>query len=80
MKKDIVVRRVVIRLSTSLSKQTAQGKSLGCCEHKQNKIKFEPYGDLFDEAFLQHNENLINDQDPLNQNENDETPGAEYPK
>ena len=28
-----------------------------------NKMKFEPYGDLVDRAFLQFNENLINNQD-----------------
>ena len=44
-----------------------------------NKIRFEPYGDLVDQAFSQFNENLINNQDPHSQIENDETPGPEYP-
>ena len=44
-----------------------------------NKIKFEPYGDLVDQAFSQFNENSINNQDSHSQIENDETPGAEYP-
>ena len=44
-----------------------------------NKIKFEPYGDLVDQVFVQFNENLINNQDPYSQIENNETPGAEYP-
>ena len=43
-----------------------------------NKIKFEPYGDLVDQAFSQFNENLINNQDPHSQIENDETSGAGY--
>ena len=42
-------------------------------------MKFEAYGDLIDQAFLQLNENLINNQDPHSQIENDETPGEEYP-
>ena len=33
-----------------------------------NKIKFEPYGDLVDQAFSQFNENSINNQDSLNPN------------
>ena len=28
-----------------------------------NKMKFEPYGDLVDQAFSQFNKNLINNQD-----------------
>ena len=45
-----------------------------------NKIKFELYGNLVDQAFSQFNETFINNQDPLhNQTENDETSGAEYP-
>ena len=44
-----------------------------------NKTKFEPYGDLVDQAFSQFNENLINNQDPHIQIENDGTPGPEYP-
>ena len=44
----------------------------------RNKIKFEPYGDLVDQAFSQFNENSINNQDPHSQIENDETPEAEY--
>ena len=44
----------------------------------RNKIKFEPYGDLVDQAFSQLNENSINNQDPQRQIENDEHPGAGY--
>ena len=44
-----------------------------------NKMKFEPHGDLVDQAFVQFNENLINNQDPHSQTENDETPEEEYP-
>ena len=43
------------------------------------QIKFEPYGDLFDQAFSQIKDYLINNQDLHSQIENDETPGAEYP-
>ena len=43
----------------------------------RNKIKFEPYDDLIDQAFSQFNENLINNQDPHSQA--DEMPEAEYP-
>ena len=43
------------------------------------KIKFEPYGDLADQAFSQFNESSINNQDSHSQTENDETQGAEYP-
>ena len=43
-----------------------------------SKIKFEPYGDLVDQAFPQFNENLINKQDPHSQIENDETAAPEY--
>ena len=42
-------------------------------------MKFEPHGDLVDQAFAQFNENLINNQDPHSQIENDETLEAEYP-
>ena len=45
----------------------------------RNKIKFEPYGDLVDQAFSQFNENSINNKDPHSQIENDETPEAEHP-
>lgn len=41
-----------------------------------NKMKFQPYGDLVHHAFSQFNENFINNQDPHNQIETDETPGA----
>ena len=44
----------------------------------RNKIKFEPYGDLVDQAFSQFNENSINNQDPHSQVENDEKSEAEY--
>ena len=43
-----------------------------------NKIKFESYGDLADQAYSKFNEILVNNQDPQSQIENDETPGAEY--
>ena len=33
----------------------------------RNKIKFEPYSDLVDQAFSQFNENSINNQDPHSQ-------------
>ena len=33
-----------------------------------NKVKFEPYGDLVDEVQTHYNENLINSQDPYGQN------------
>ena len=42
-------------------------------------MKFEPYGNLVDLAFLQFIENLINNQNQRSQIESDETPGAEYP-
>ena len=45
----------------------------------RNKINFEPYGGLVDQAFSLFNENSINNQDPHSQTENDETPEAEYP-
>ena len=45
----------------------------------RNKIRFEPYGDLVDQAFSQFNENYIKNQDSHSQIENDETTGAEYP-
>ena len=35
-------------------------------------------GNLIKKAYYQFNENSINNQDPYNQTENDETPGAEY--
>ena len=44
-----------------------------------NKIKFEPYGGLVDQVFLQYNENLIYNEDPQNQIENYETLGEKYP-
>ena len=46
----------------------------------RNKTKFEPNGDLIDQAFSQCNENSINNQDPHSQTENGEKPGAEYPR
>ena len=48
--------------------KTARRRSPGCCKHK---VKFEPYGDLVDQAFSQFDENLINNQDPHSQIEND---------
>ena len=44
----------------------------------RNKIMFEQYGDLVDQAFSQFDENSINNQDSHRQIENDETPRAEY--
>ena len=44
-----------------------------------NKIKFEPYCDFADQGFLQHNENLIKTQEPVNQIKNDETTWANNP-
>ena len=41
-----------------------------------NIMKFESYGDLVDQGFLQFNENLINNQDPHSEIENEETPGG----
>ena len=41
-----------------------------------NKIKFEPYGDFVNQDFSQYNQNLVNNQDPNIQIENDETPGG----
>lgn len=38
-----------------------------------NKVKFEPYGDLVDQAFYQFNENSFNNQDLHNQIESYET-------
>ena len=39
-----------------------------------NKGKLEPYGNLVDQAFLKLNDNLINNQYPHSQIENDKTP------
>ena len=36
-------------------------------------MNFEPCGDLFDQSFLQFNENFINNQDPHRQTEEGET-------
>ena len=44
-----------------------------------NKIKFEPCCDFADQGFLQHNENLIKTQEPVNQIKNDETTWANNP-
>ena len=44
---------------------------------KINKIKFEPYGDLVDQALVIFNENLISNQDPHDQIQNNEKPEAE---
>ena len=38
-----------------------------------NKQKFEPFADIVDEAFANYNENLVNNQDPYGQIDNDET-------
>ena len=40
-----------------------------------NKIKIEPHGDLVDETFSQFNKNLIKNQDPQSEIENDEHQG-----
>ena len=45
----------------------------------RNKIKFESYGELVDQAFSQSNESSINNQDQHSQIRNDETPEAEHP-
>ena len=66
----------VIRLSTNVSKQTSRARNRGCCKHEKNK--FEPYGDLVDQAFSQFNKTLISNQDPYSQIENDEKPGTKY--
>ena len=42
-------------------------------------MEFDPYGALVDQGFLQFNEDLINNQDPHSQIENEEKPGAKYP-
>ena len=46
---------------------------------KINKIKFEPYGDLVDQAHSKFYETLINNKDSHNQIENFKTQGEEYP-
>ena len=43
------------------------------------KIKFEPYGDLVDQAFWQCNKNLINNRDLQSQIKKDEIPELENP-
>ena len=45
----------------------------------KNKMEFVLYCDLISQAFLQFNENLINNQSPHSQIKNDELPGAEHP-
>ena len=44
-----------------------------------NKIKFDLYGDLFDEVYYRLNETLINNQDPHSKTENCTISGVEYP-
>ena len=49
-----------------------------------NKIKFELYGDLFDEVYYRLNETLINNQDPVkypndNDSEDTETKLQQFP-
>ena len=39
----------------------------------RSNIKFEPYGDLVHEAYSHYNPNILDNQDPCSQNENDET-------
>ena len=43
-----------------------------------NKIKFEPYSDLVDETCSCYNANILDNQDPFGQVENDETGEAVY--
>ena len=43
------------------------------------KIEFEPSGNLINQVYSKFIETLINNQGPLFQTENDETPEAEYP-
>ena len=43
-----------------------------------NKIKFEPCSDLVDEAYSCYNANMLDNQDPFIQIENDETGEAVY--
>ena len=70
------IKKIAVRFSTIVSKQREQGVQALV---NLNKIKFEPYCDLVDQAFSQFNENsLITSQNPHSQIENDETPGAEY--
>ena len=45
----------------------------------RNKRRFQPYGDLVDQAFSQFNEKPIENHNPHSQIENDETPGSGYP-
>ena len=45
----------------------------------KNKMEFVLYCDLISQAFLQFNENLINNQSPHSQIKNDELPRAEHP-
>lgn len=44
-----------------------------------NKVMFERYGDLVDQAYSTFNETLIINQVPHSKTEYDETSGAEYP-
>ena len=44
----------------------------------RRKIKFEPYGGLFDQAFSQFNEKSINNPEPHSLTENYETPKAKF--
>ena len=41
-------------------------------------LESKPCGDLVDQTFFHFNENLINNQDPHSQIENDETPRRKY--
>ena len=45
----------------------------------KSKMEFVLHCDLISQAFLQFNENLINNQSPHSQIKNDELPGAEHP-
>ena len=70
-------KRTVPRFFTNVSKQTARARSPGCHKHKQNNIWTIWWFSW--SVFFQFNETLIINQDPHSQNENDETPGKEYP-
>ena len=73
-------KTIAIRLSTIVSKKNKlQEKGVQDVVNR-SKIKFEPYGDLINQAFSQFNEKSINNQDPHSQTENGEKPGAESPR
>ena len=69
-------KTIAIRLPIIALKQIPRTRSPGCYINR-NKIKFEPYSDLVNQAFSQFNGNSINNQDPHSLIKNDETPRAE---